>query len=89
MKKYIIIFLVLIVSILFGDMVRRTYIPTPEIVQSDYQVDTLPLENQGVIQIQKFDGKKTVIISFDDWKYILKHRKSITENLEALFERMN
>ena len=91
LNKILVISFLFVVSIIFGDMVRKVYMPSYEVSEdiSIYQVDTLTLKNQGVIQIQKFDGKKTVTISFEDFKYILKHRKGIVENLEALFERMN
>ena len=90
--KIVFTILILVFGILFGDMTRRIYF-TENVFNESVPVltDTLPLENQGNIKIQLIEGKKIVIILFEDLQYITKKRrvtKKTIKNLESLFKRL-
>lgn len=90
LSKILIIISILFVSFLFGDMVRRTYLP-PETTEKVVLTDSLPLANQGNIIIELVDGKKLVIFSIEDLKYVTKKKKILrttVENIESLFKRL-
>ena len=82
---------ILVIGIIFGDMVRLTYFPIEttkkEVV---FLTDNLPLANQGSIKIELVDGRKLVIFSLEDLKYVTKKKRVIRQtikNLESLFKR--
>ncbi len=91
LSKNIVYGAILIVSFVFGDMVRHVYF-TPDTTKKEVVLtDNLPLANQGNIKIELVDGKKLVIFSLEDLKYIAKKKKIIrttVENLESLFKRL-
>ena len=74
---------ILVVGIIFGDIVRLTYFP-PEATKKEvvFLTDNLPLTNQGSIKIELVDGRKLVIFSLEDLKYVTKKKK--IENQQEL-----
>ena len=82
---------ILVIGIIFGDMVRLTYFPIEttkkEVV---FLTDNLPLANQGSIKIELVDGRKLVIFSLEDLKYVTKKKRvtrEMVKNIESLFKR--
>lgn len=91
LSKKVITGLLICVSFLFGDMVRKTYFSPDTTEKTIVLTDNLPLANQGSIKIELVDGKKLVIFSLEDLKYISKKKKimrTTVENLESLFKRL-
>ncbi len=92
LSKNILYGVVIISGLIFGDVVRQTYFP-PDTTQKEVVLltDTLPLTNQGSIKIELVDGKKLVIFSLEDLKYVSKKKKTMrtsVESIEALFKRL-
>ena len=89
LSKNLILVGVIIFGLFFGMTIRKAYFPTPKKVE--VLNDTLPLENQGNMELQLIGNKRIINISFDDFSYVIQKRKRSKEtlkNIDSLFKRL-
>lgn len=91
LSKISIAILILIGSFTYGALMRKVCFPPPPPSNLPVYVDTLPLENQGKINLAIYNGKEMIITSFEDFQYVAKKKRTMRntiKNLEALFKRL-
>lgn len=94
-NSIIVIGAIFIVSMYVGDMCRKAFLTTnqecPTCFVPQVQTDTMPLENGGEIVIKMVGEDKSVHMSYEDFEYISKKRKTkkLVGKLDALFSRMD